>query len=210
MTDDRLRTMLDTVYELEGLVEMAMRRRPLPQNIPALIKAKIERIAAQCRDLPAMADSADGHSSAENAPVATPSPEQEMESAMTAAMADLETPPPSDHPDTDADDHEEDFDELEIELDYSDELSDELPEEDPDGPHPDLGIFTISDKFRFRRELFSNDAEEYDTTMGLLSSMTDYSQAERYFYEDQGWDTERNPVQAEFMQRLAEAFRNAR
>jgi len=56
-------------------------------------------------------------------------------------------------------------------------------------------MFTVNDKFRFRRELFGNSDTD---TLNLVEAMRNYNEAEDYFYTDLSWDAEAPEVQ-EFM-----------
>lgn len=66
-------------------------------------------------------------------------------------------------------------------------------------------MFTLNDKFMFRRELFGNDDEEFTATLELLASMQSFDEAEEYAYEDLRWDREAPRVK-EFMQIVANHF----
>ena len=59
-------------------------------------------------------------------------------------------------------------------------------------------MFTVNDKFRFRRELFGNSDTEFTDTLNLVEAMRNYNEAEDYFYTDLSWDAEAPEVQ-EFM-----------
>lgn len=59
-------------------------------------------------------------------------------------------------------------------------------------------MFTVNDKFRFRRELFGNSDTEFTDTLNLVEAMRNYSEAEDYFYNDLSWDADATEVQ-EFM-----------
>ncbi|MCI8998013.1 MAG: hypothetical protein HFJ95_03340 [Muribaculaceae bacterium] len=58
--------------------------------------------------------------------------------------------------------------------------------------------FTINDKFRFRRELFRNSQEEFDETLYVIAQMSNFEEAEDYFYNDLCWNPESEDVK-EFM-----------
>ena len=58
--------------------------------------------------------------------------------------------------------------------------------------------FSINDKFRFRRELFGNNATEMNDAINLVDAMKSYAEAEDYFYNDLGWNPEAEEVN-EFM-----------
>lgn len=58
--------------------------------------------------------------------------------------------------------------------------------------------FTLNDKFRFRRELFRNSQDEFDETLNVIATMSDFDEAEEYFYNDLCWDPDSDDVK-EFM-----------
>ncbi len=65
--------------------------------------------------------------------------------------------------------------------------------------------FSLNDKFRFRRELFSNSDTEMADTLNLVDAMTSYSEAEEYFYSDLQWDPEMSEVK-DFMSIIKNHF----
>ena len=60
-----------------------------------------------------------------------------------------------------------------------------------------LRAFTLNDKFRFRRELFNGDIEDFADTLALLAQMPSYAEAVDYLTNDLLWDT-RNPAVEDF------------
>lgn len=57
-------------------------------------------------------------------------------------------------------------------------------------------VFTLNDKFRFRRELFSNSNEEFTDTINVLQAMSSLDEAEDYLYNDLAWDPDNEDVKA--------------
>ena len=66
-----------------------------------------------------------------------------------------------------------------------------------------LKAFTLNDKFRFRRELFNGDDEDFADTLSLLAHMPSYAEAADYLTNDLLWDT-RNPNVEDFLAILKE------
>ncbi len=60
-----------------------------------------------------------------------------------------------------------------------------------------LKAFTLNDKFRFRRELFNGDDEDFADTLSLLAHMPSYDEAIDYLTNDLLWDP-RNPAVEDF------------
>ncbi|MDE6463088.1 MAG: hypothetical protein K2L16_00460 [Muribaculaceae bacterium] len=65
-----------------------------------------------------------------------------------------------------------------------------------------LHAFTINDRFRFCRELFGGDQEDFADTLSVLAEMPDYAEAEDYLFHDLMWDPSNPEVEA-FMQILS-------
>ena len=63
------------------------------------------------------------------------------------------------------------------------------------------GEFSLNDKFRFRRSLFSNNDREMAEALAVADSMNSVADLEDYFYNDLCWDA-RNPEVADFMRIL--------
>lgn len=47
-------------------------------------------------------------------------------------------------------------------------------------------VFSVNDKFRFRKELFENSDINFNNSLALVASMDDYEEAEVYFINDVG------------------------
>ena len=67
-------------------------------------------------------------------------------------------------------------------------------------------MWMLNDMFRFRRELFGNNAAEMADAIELVSAMESYQEAEDYFYNDLGWDSDSEEVE-EFMTIIRNHFR---
>ena len=65
--------------------------------------------------------------------------------------------------------------------------------------------FSINDRFRFRRELFSNSDAEMNDALDMVESMHSLDEAEDYFYGDLGWDKDVEEV-ADFMEIVRRHF----
>ncbi len=65
--------------------------------------------------------------------------------------------------------------------------------------------FSINDKFRFRRELFSNSIQDYNESIDIIAAMSSYDEAEDYFYNDLCWDPDNSEVKA-FMEIVSRYF----
>lgn len=95
----------------------------------------------------------------------------------------IDFPMVEDDPDTDPD---------EMLLEEDDEPQDDSDEPTEEKPHRDLRpmirLFTLNDRYRFRRELFGNLDAAMAEALETLSVMTDIDQARTYLEDDLCWD----------------------
>lgn len=66
-------------------------------------------------------------------------------------------------------------------------------------------VFTLNDRFRFKRELFDDNQEEFDATIEIISGMESMDEVEDYLYNDLCLDAD-NEVVAEFAEALRSNF----
>lgn len=66
-------------------------------------------------------------------------------------------------------------------------------------------LFTLNDKFRFRRELFGNSEMEFVDALNTVRAMHSMAEAEDYFYNDLEWNAEIEEVK-DFMQVIQQYF----
>jgi len=72
---------------------------------------------------------------------------------------------------------------------------------------PIAPFFSINDKYRFRRELFSNSNPEWLDSLALLETMHDMGEAEDYLFDDLQWDRDSPDVKA-FIEVLERYYRS--
>ena len=61
-----------------------------------------------------------------------------------------------------------------------------------------LKAFTLNDRFRFCRELFEGNDDDFNATLYLLADMDSYSEAEDYLLNDMMWKRN-NPAVADYL-----------
>lgn len=66
-----------------------------------------------------------------------------------------------------------------------------------------LHAFTLNDRYRFCRELFGGDNEDFTETLNLLSEMPGFEEAREYLINDMMWD-ENDAAVGEFLSILSE------
>ena len=68
-------------------------------------------------------------------------------------------------------------------------------------------VFTINDRYRFKRDLFCNSDAEFNTTLALVASMDSYEEAEDYFLDELQWNPQRQEV-TDFLDILKNYFKD--
>lgn len=254
MIRDELKSLLNTVYEMEGLIDMAIRRgEEVPNGVLQLIVEKSEimikttsawnieieeNIMPVCEDYSvdeeqqkseiqeessvAMEVGINSSEPDDNIEVEFVYDEESEEDSLSEDSEDIQ-PMMNDSlfdasafTDSDADSAD---DEIELENDFEensdlgdDENIDDDNQEDSfscektggvtdyiSSEHKDIRkYFTINDRYRFRRELFSNNEHDFVDNLNLVQAMSCYEDAEDYFYNDLQWDSESEDV-VEFM-----------
>lgn len=262
MNKEKLNTLLDSIYELEGLVHLAITRDDEPAMLPELIRRK-------SRELMAHAEKATADDSAE----------VESQTYVAIEETPIETAPKYDDPtqaqdydDTSAQEYVEDLvesegvagipvmpepvmpvvaepviPEEEPVIRESEVLSvfGTAPEPEPEpapvaapvsksesepvrkvAPAPERKpvseketykfqeyteprgrlVFSINDRYRFKRELFHGSDTDFNTTLSLVASMEGYDEAEDYFLNDLQWD-EKSPDVIDFLEILKNYFK---
>lgn len=215
--------LFDLSLEIEGLLSLVMRREDMvPQEVYQLLSDKTSRFAEGIQAL-----ASDNGCAEESAPSSRAAQEKEFVASLPSlpGLFDYDAPSAEDvtivaEPEEvrapDENPTEPDPEEPVEELDGSAEES--APDEEMDNlaeiangvdaapseaehrhqPGELRRLFTVNDKFRFRRELFGNSDTEFTDTLNLVEAMRNYSEAEEYFYTDLGWDAEAIEV-SEFM-----------
>lgn len=166
MNRKKLNELLDCIYELEGLVQLAIAREDAPSRILALIKEKGEKIGADAIAI--------------SSPVVT----EEKDEDSLSVISSVETPAGSE----------------------SEGIGEYVVVDDSDGDEPRGRIvFTLNDRYRFKRALFDNDEAEFNNTLAIVASMENYDEAESYFIDELQWDEDKDEVK-EFMSILKKYF----
>lgn len=164
--DAGLRDLLDKIYELEGLIHLALKRDEYRDDFLRLISNKGKDVAKICGSLE------EGNTQSEE-------PFNLEEYSIQDDPVFYEEP--SETLSYEAPD-EEDKDESDL-MQQQTELSYIIPSEVEDRGRL---VFSINDRFRFRKELFNNSDIDFNNSLALVASMDDYEEAEDYFINDVG------------------------
>ena len=230
---EKLKTLLDRVYELEGLIHLALSRNDgASARIASLIAAKGEAVSRAMADfemtaIPSDAESPEGPNPLAEAEEFIAYSLEEEESTAENLISDT-LPEPTDREENDGDiqpgetvsyqSPESDGDSLSEEAGDSisvDEKNSETlvqdgqhadpVENDRQKPHNLRTLFSINDRFRFARELFGGSTRRFDDSLAYLDGAIDLNEVEDFFVGEQGFDPESEVVK-EFLDTLSRAF----
>lgn len=256
MNKEELNVLLDNIYELEGLVHLALAREDCPESLPELIVRKansltrlVNTIGADLQinqsELEAVSDNVEDteieiiseieENNVDEVPEEIVSKEDE-ECGDNEAVAIVEDnayvekqeegiqPEISDILNSDilnkvsesepvAATAIEEIVETEVdEMEKSAFASYALPsEKTAPKPHKIVEprgklVFTINDRYRFKRDLFCNSDADFNTTLALVASMDSYDEAEDYFLGELQWNPQREEV-IDFLEILKNYFK---
>ncbi|MDE6095581.1 MAG: hypothetical protein K2G52_05270 [Muribaculaceae bacterium] len=270
MNKEDLNGLLDNIYELEGLIHLALAREDCPESLPSLIARKAESLRERVKDLDNTQSvtqeetydsgsiSGDGEISdgcgiicGDNdslaASVDIPMIDELDDSAFAAyTMPDSDVPAVTLTGQVGAVSEEdaEVAEETAVSEDGDGELQDPAMDQEKDGfpseevvqdppvvetqiveppvveipvptedkplkrnvePRGKL-VFTINDRYRFKRDLFCNSDADFNTTLALVASMDSYEEAEDYFLGELQWNPQREEV-LDFLEILKNYFK---
>lgn len=215
MTHHQLSEMLDKVYELEGLVMLALSRDDSRESIERLINVKIGELGSST-DVSAIHPSGGGFDfdasynleepEPEPAPaveIPAPAPEPAPAVEITApapAPAAVEIPAPAPAPAPAV--------EPPVIAPAPQTPAPANPAETPAPARSGVAgrlVFSINDRYRYRRELFAGNDAAFSDALSRVAAMDSYDEAEGYFLDDCQWDPER-PEVVDFMAVLRKYF----
>lgn len=180
MTDNK-EHMLDLCFEIEGLLALMLKREnDVPETVESLLKQKItelSRLSGLCQCV------AENDASSAIAQSAEFEEQEDSEGSYEIAEPDSES----------VAEHAEDIQAEDIE-----ETEQPIEEETPASNGIAPISLTLNDKFRFRRELFGNNAAELSDALDVVNAVSSQAELDDYFYNDLCWDPE-NPDVKDFM-----------
>lgn len=224
--------LLTTVYELEGLllvidkhgadtppqvVEALREKARKVGELAQLVELKPEDAAAEAAEPgepqsePLPSDDYDAeetwqHDNGEEPAEVFGIGEEYVEPEHKAATQPAEEPEPADESEEEEEESPEEEEALEEEEEEDDDDNVRVDEKLQRTLSKNLRqAFSINDRFRFRRELFSNSDLDMNDAINMVESMRTFDEAEDYFYSDLGWDKSVPEVQ-EFMDIIKRHF----
>lgn len=185
MTHDNVQA-LDLCFEIEGLIALIIKREDdVPENVHTLLARKISELS--------------------NIYGLAPEGIRESEQAEDIAQnAEFEQSEDADVPVEEAETEAEPEPEIEAEPETETKASEAAPE--PETEKASIAL-TLNDKFRFKRELFGNNAAELSDALDVVNAVSSKAELEDYFYNDLCWDPE-NPDVKDFMEIASARFKS--
>lgn len=218
MMKENLTDILNAVYELEGLVQLALNGRQDASTLRQLMIDKTAMIGGMCEALPAGETAANTLSptfydetpapAVTHAPVSAvkpaPAPAKVVVTPVVPAPAPAVKPAPSAAP------------RKPLYCRPADEThpgASVIPEPQPQPRRmttvekPKLRrLFPINEVFLFRRELFGGSDDDFNASLSIVEELPSIESAEAYFYSDLQWDKD-NPVVIDFMRIIRKYYR---
>lgn len=197
-----LNSLLDKIYELEGLVLLACKREDSSSDLIRLIAMKSEEVNVLVSKL---------HSK-ETTDIVIP--QKEKSDLLNEKILPGKDTQHLEEPNSSDDSYCFELEEYAIEEDIP-ETFPVLPETEKEsnneaGEFVDLQrgklVFSINERFRFRQQLFENSDADFNNTLALVASMDDYEEAEDYFINEEGFD-KTDPIVKEFLGILKRYFK---
>lgn len=195
MDKEKLKEFLDLVYELEALTHLAITREDCHSDFMRLIRHKGEEIGRVCKEIKLnKIYNGEDSNKIEEDDLKTPKGGFDKEYALETAPQILNQ--------IDNIEEEKRIPETISEIDNQE--IEEIGTVRSEAPHqeniPSEGkerghlVFSVNDRYRFKRALFGNSDVEFNTTLALVASMENYSEAEDYFINELGMDGQREEV----------------
>ncbi len=205
--------LLDCIYELEGLVHLALSRDDSPEALPELIARKGEELSQRAcgiaRDTTTVVEVAAPAVVKEKVEIPAPVEAQEIVEIAAPAVVEekVETPAP-----VEAQEIVEIPAPVEIEENIAVSapvVAEKVVVPKPVSVSPEPRgklVFSINDRYRFKRELFNNSDADFNNTLAFVASMENYDEAEDYFLGELQWDPSSREV-IDFLEILKKYFK---
>lgn len=189
--------LLDNIYEMEGLVCLALNRNDIDRNLLNLLRKKGETLAEMCKN--AVEKNAETLESTQN--IEFPINDESYFGEYTLT-----------------EDPEEELDQMNLGVMPMEEKKQEEKEEDGKAmaeltatekgmPVETKGklVFSLNDRYRFKRMLFSDSDIDFNNTLAIIASMENYDEAEDYFLNELEMDESDHDV-ADFLNIIKNYF----
>lgn len=196
MTIEEIKNLKDKIYELEGLLELAQLREEKIDELAPLIEARLAGLRANGADGTNGTDGTDGTNEPNEPNSISSKDSKDLKEPIRTEITEFsDTLDFAEEPEKNAVDTEKSEEEPKN-IDEEPTAASAKPKGGGTGRKP---AFCLNDRFRFRRELFSNSDSEFSEALGRVACMDSYDEAEDYFIGSLGWDPE-NPEVVDFLE----------
>ena len=179
-----LKELLDKIYELEALVHLALKREEDACDFFRLISKKGMEVGELCKNV-----------------------ESNLTSSAKIGLTDESNFNLEEYSlDEDVENHNSLPPLSEINDQIEKESLKEIVKFNSDNHQKGKLVFSINERFRFKRELFDNSDADFNNTLALVASMENFDEAEEYFFNEEGFDS-KDPVVKEFMDVIKRYFK---
>ncbi len=225
MNKEELTGLLDCIYELEGLVHLALSRDDSPEALPELIARKGEELSQRAcgiaRDTTTVVEVAAPAVVKEKVEIPAPVEAQEIVEIAAPAVVEekVETPAPVEAQEiveTPAPVEAQEIVEIPAPVEIEENIAVSapvvaekvvVPKPVSVSPEPrGKLVFSINDRYRFKCELFNNSDADFNNTLAFVASMENYDEAEDYFLGELQWDPSSREV-IDFLEILKKYFK---
>lgn len=206
MTPD-YQALIERTIALEGLLRVAQSRTDLPAELISMLASESAEIA--------QALAVNGFNEEEVTETVIETPVEEPVEEPAEAPAPAEVPEPA--VEEVAEDYDDDFETREMALETEAGMTTQV-DEDFLPAHPRLEdkiasqvagdlshLFSLNDKFRFRRQLFGDSQEQMEETLRILGDMNTPEEAFEYLADDLCLDPD-DPDVRDFLSIIAKHF----
>lgn len=186
--EDKLNEIKDTLYEAEGLLELARLRQDRLRELLVLAERKAVQVLSLLKDmessLPAETEAEQDtgkEAGQDSEQYCDEQPEALYEVTEVVTLAE---------PDSAV---------------VSETSADEIEMDKPGGDARQAPVFCLNDRFRFRRAIFGGSDADFNAAMNHLAALDSYEEAEEYFFGDAGLNPADQDV-TDFMEIIKKYF----
>lgn len=172
-----LRNLLDKIYELEGLVHLALKRNDSIEDFLRLITKKGSEVNEICTK------------------ISNEDQKSQPQSFEETELYDLQEYT-----------IDEELGHLEISQEEEKKTEPIYIHDEENIHQKGKLVFSINERFRFKSELFENSDAHFNNTLALVASMENFEEAEDFFLNEEGFDPS-NPIVKEFMDIIKRYFK---
>lgn len=201
----RYKNILEKVYEVEGLLLLAMSKEDTPEGLDELIERRLAELMddeENEKDAPAVEQIEERPEPAGVASEVSATPEVQVKEVVEAAPEEevVEAAPEEEVVEEEPDDT---FYTLEDEEEYARPAS-RAPFKEKTGHKPP--VFSLNDRFLFTRELFEGDAASFNAALNRIAASAGFGEASDYLAREWGLKPDDSETDGRFLEIVEQYF----